>query len=151
MLFKGIIEKILDDYTVKVRIPFLHKISSALNYTLTEDLPNSQICTLPNTRPNIRVGDVVIVGFENNDLSRPLILGHLFSDNESTTACSPVFNSMEVRYDTILGSNTSIGDITPQQLQCLLGVKENIQQQLNIIKTDLSLMQEEINRLKSLS
>ena len=151
MLFKGTVEKIIDNYTLKVRIPFLHKINSALNHTLTEDLPIAQICTLPNTRPNIRVGDIVIVGFENNDLSRPMILGHLFSDNESLTACSPVFNSMEVKYDTILGSNTHIGDITPQQLQCLLGIKENIQAQLNIIKTDLSLMQEEINRLKSLS
>lgn len=148
MLFKGTVEKIIDSYTVKVRIPFLHKVSSALNYTLPEDLPEAHISTLPNTRPNIKVGDVVIIGFENNDLSRPMILGYLFTDNPYETTCSPIFNSLEVQYDTSLSANTSIGDVTSENIKCLLGVKENLQQQINQLKNEISFLKLDLDTIK---
>ena len=88
------------------------------------------------------------VTFENNDLSRPMVLGHLFSDNESITACSPVFNSLEVKYDTVLGSNTSIGEVTAEHIKALVGIKENIQQQINQMKNEISFLQDEITTLK---
>lgn len=149
MLFKGTVEQLVTPVTVRVRIPFLHKISSSLSYTATQDLPTAHICTLPNTHINLKIGDVVIVGFENNDLSRPMILGHLFTETESSTFASPIFSSLEVLQDTKLGSNTSIGQISSQDIYCLAGIKENIQQQINQLKNELAILREDMNKLNS--
>lgn len=149
MLFKGTVEQIIDTFTFRVRIPYLHKISSSLSYTLTEDLPIAHICTLPNTKPNLKIGDVVVVGFENNDLSRPMILGHLFSENSSSSTCSPILNSLEVLHDTKLSDNTYIGSVTPQNISCLIGVKENLQEQIKQLKNEISFLRDDLNALKN--
>ena len=149
MLFKGTVEQLVTPVTARVRIPFLHKISSSLSYTETQDLPIAHICTLPNVHISLKIGDVVIVGFENNDLSKPLILGHLFTETESSTFASPIFNSLEILQDTRLGSNTSIGQISAQDIYCLFGVKENIQQQINQLKTEISILRDDVTRLNS--
>ena len=122
MILKGIIEDIISQSRVKVRIPLLHRLTSSVEYVQTEDIPEAQICTLPGTVPNLQCGDVVIVAFENNDLSRPIILGYLFTEAISSSAFSSTFESLNVRNTTYLSKDTTIGEVTPAELNCLKGV-----------------------------
>ena len=69
MITRGIVEKILTPYLVKVRIPTLNRTKDSSIKTLSDELNDTPICTLNHYDPNLRVGDIVIVGFEDNDIS----------------------------------------------------------------------------------
>lgn len=83
MIQKGIIEKVEDKYTVRVRIPKYDKIYSDATGTKPEDLAYGIICTLPGMSLTYNVGDVVLVAFENDEISNPVILGLLYREAES--------------------------------------------------------------------
>ena len=83
MLQKGIIETIENKYTVKVRVPKYDQIKADSMGTKTEDLANGIVCTLPGMNITYSVGDVVLVAFENDELSKPVILGLLYREQES--------------------------------------------------------------------
>ena len=127
MIYRGIVEQIIDRYTVKVRIPLIHRASNSNEYTHVDNLPEAKISTLPNTHPNIQCGDVVVVAFENNDSTRPIIIGYLYREELTNTSVSTTLNSLEVIDEVKLSPNTSIGDISAENLQALAGIKENIQ------------------------
>lgn len=80
---KGIIEKLIDNYSVKVRVPKYHKIATDVNGIKTENLADSIICSQPGMQVTYSVGDVVLVDFENNELSKPVVLGLLYKANGS--------------------------------------------------------------------
>ena len=133
MIYKAIIEEIIDEYTVRVRVPLIHRTVDSHEHTATEDLPIAVTCTLPNTYISMQKGDIVIVGFENNDLSKPIVLGYLYKEVFSSSMISPKFFCLEVVDTATLGKNTSIGDVTPLELQRLAGLRENLQYQLDIL------------------
>lgn len=83
MLQKGIIETIEDKYTAKVRVPKYDKLESSATGTKKEDLAVGIICTFPGMNITYAVGDIVLVDFENDELSKPVILGLLYRDHES--------------------------------------------------------------------
>lgn len=85
MLQKGIIETIENKYTVKVRIPKYDKVVSDATGTKTEDLATGIVCTLPGMNITYSEGDVVLVDFENDELSKPVILGLLYREEESNS------------------------------------------------------------------
>ena len=108
MITKGIVEEIVDNYFVKVRIPVLDKAQNALQSTPTHNLPTATVCTIPNCRPNLRQGDIVFVGFEDNSLIQPIILGCLYKENLTNSLIDLNVNSLNVAVDTKLSKNTSI-------------------------------------------
>lgn len=80
MIQKGIVES-TDNFSVKVRIPKYDKMSDdGLSY---HDLPNGIICT-PGIPTNYERGDIVLVGFENNEIDNPIILGLLYSEKSAS-------------------------------------------------------------------
>ena len=83
MLQKGIIETVEDKFTVKVRVPRYDKLSSSADGTSTKDLSRGIVCTLPGMNVTYAIGDVVLVDFENDELSKPVILGLLYREQES--------------------------------------------------------------------
>lgn len=85
MLQKGIIETIEDQYTAKVRVPKYDKLESSATGTKKEDLAVGIVCTLPGMNITYAVGDIVLVDFENDELSKPVILGLLYRDHESNS------------------------------------------------------------------
>lgn len=76
-------------YQYKVRIPVYHKIKNTQGAVSDENLPLATVCTLPSISPYYQVGDVVWVGFENNEVDNPVILGLLFR-KEKTSAISEI-------------------------------------------------------------
>ena len=83
MLQKGIIEKLEGKYAARVRVPKYDKMVSSDNGTDTKDLPIGIVCALPEMKITYSVGDVVLVAYENDELSKPVILGLLYRDSES--------------------------------------------------------------------
>lgn len=81
MIQKAIVESIENEYQVKVRIPKYDKMSGdGFSYN---DLSTSIICSSPGTLVNYSVGDIVLVGFENDEINKPVVLGLLYTNNNS--------------------------------------------------------------------
>ena len=114
MITKAIIEQIEDDgYHYRVRIPVLHKIENAPGSTPFKELPIALVCYAPGCRPNLNVGDVVYVGFENNQYSDPVILGMLLNDTYKNSSASIIADSIDASINVNLPqSNVNFGDIT---------------------------------------
>ena len=83
MIQKGIIAQVIDKYTYKVRIPKYDKVGYATNSTKLEDLSSGIVCTIPGIDISYTIGDVVLVSFENDEISKPIILGLLYRENKS--------------------------------------------------------------------
>lgn len=81
MIQKAIVESIENEYQVKVRIPKYDKMSTdGFSY---DELSTSIICSSPGTLVNYSVGDIVLVGFENDEINKPVVLGLLYTSNNS--------------------------------------------------------------------
>lgn len=97
MIQKAIIEEIIQGgYQARVRIPRYNKAASSPTATDTGDLAIATICTFPGVHPSYQLGDIVFVGFENEEINQPVILGLLYRDNMG--------NSMSDMVDVILPS-----------------------------------------------
>lgn len=145
MITKAIVEKIYDNYRIAVRIPIFDKVPNVDGATPTDQLGVATICTLPKASPNIMVGDTVFVAFENNDISQPVIIGYLYSENLPKAAQGLNLDSIEVSAVAKLPSQTTIGDVSMAELQCLKGTKSNLQTQLNYILEELDKLRGQIN------
>ena len=79
MIQKAIVEAVENDYQVKVRIPKYDKMS--YDGTTYSELSTGIICSAPGSLVNYSVGDIVLVGFENEEVSKPVVLGLLYTNN----------------------------------------------------------------------
>lgn len=142
MITKGIVEQIVDDYTYKVRLPLYDGITSAPTFTSTDDLNISTVNCPPNCRYNLHIGDIVFVGFEDNDMGKPIILGFLYSDKSMSTSCDLTLNSLIVKVNTKLSDDTSIGEVSSQDIRNLVHTKGNIQQQIDLLSKRIKELEE---------
>lgn len=137
MIARGIVEKVYEKNSVAVRIPIFDSSPTSSDRTPTDSLGRATICTLPNSIPNVRVGDVVYVGFENNDISLPVIIGYVYIDSEYTTRQGLSLQSLEVISNAKLPSDTMIGDVSAKDIATLVGIKQNIQEQIEELKQEI--------------
>ena len=146
MIVRGFVEAIVDDTHVKVRVPKVNKMEGAVGATPTAELAIGVVCTPPGYSPRLRRGDVVIIGYENDDESSPVVLGLLFTLNNDTTANVKV-DSLKVKVDTNLSENTTIGNVSKENIQFLQGLRDNAQSQLDLLSHTESIHQDAIDRL----
>lgn len=133
MITKGIVEEIVDSYYVKVRLPIYDGVPIGTTYVPTDDLNRATVCTLPSIRPHLKIGDVVFVGFEDNDLGKPIILGCLYRESTTGSVSNIIADSLTVNIDAHLSAETSIGDVTPNEIGSLKGIRDNIQGQIDAV------------------
>lgn len=114
MIQKAIIESVESDgYHFKVRIPAMHKIAGVPGATSYEELPLALVCFAPGCKPNLSVGDVVYVGFENGQYSEPVILGMLLNDSSVESTASIQADSFNVSHNAELPSTgVKLGDLS---------------------------------------
>lgn len=98
MITKAIVTEVIDKYKVKLTIPVL-----ANDDTLSSGVPYAITCTIPNLNITFRVGDVVIVGFEDNDYLKPIILGFLYKEVPPQSVTDMTVNTLKVNTDLIVG------------------------------------------------
>ena len=147
MLTKGFIQEIIDPHTIKVRIPIYNKIEGVNGSTPNDELNVAAMCCIPNIVVDAHIGDVVIVGFEDNTVSKPVILGHLSTSTESKSLPNIKCENLTTTGDTKLGSYTSIGNVTPQNIKCLENQENNIRETFNILTDKISNLSEKVNKL----
>lgn len=137
MITRGIVEQIVDKYHIRVRIPIYNRVSTAAMYTPTEELSVAVICTAPYLSPNFQLNDIVIVGFEDNDLGKPIILGMLFRDIDSRVFSELLVDTLTVNSQVNLPENTTIGKIKAKELASLAGVDYNLADKIQSIEDRL--------------
>ena len=138
ILTKGIIEEVVSPYKAKVRLPVYHGIK-ADNYSVkTKDLPEATLCAMPNCDYALNAGDIVYCSIEDNDFSKPVILGFLYKQDKAQTAVDMSVNSLGVVTNTSLPEDTAIGKVGSESIQNLLGIDSNIQRTLSNMNSDLS-------------
>ncbi len=142
MITKGIVEKINENHKAVVRIPLFDSIEDSREGIETKDLSEAIICVLPNSTNVVSVGDIVIVGFEENDISKPIILGHLYKETANETQINLTLNSLKVTSNVVLPNDTNIGQVKPNELAKLNGLKDNVQLRMNYL-------QDEIDKIKT--
>lgn len=134
MIDRGVIEEILSKTEYRVRVPIIHKSKDSLDGTKTHELPVAKCVGLPNYNPNYQVGDNVLVSYER-DVSEIIIIGLLYGANKHSQSKADIkLDSLIVTNNTQLGNDTTIGEVTPQELSYLKNLKGNIQGQLNVIE-----------------
>lgn len=125
MLTRAYVEAI--DYAsqrLKVRIPIFDNVESAPQFASFDDLSWASILAIPGIEVNYNVGDVVIVGFEDHDAARPVVLGYLKSaitDNQAL--CDVNFNSINTE-KLITANDINLGDVSYNDLMNLKQTEE---------------------------
>lgn len=133
MIAIGIIEEIISETSAKVRVPILDGDKVANFSVPNNNLNTAAYAFLPNSLPNYKVGDKVIVGFIDNQLTQPIILGALPKYVSKETKASISIGSLGVAYKTVLSEDTTIGKVKPEDIEKIAGLKGNIQGQLDTI------------------
>ena len=137
MITKGIIEEILSPYSAKVRLPIFDSIKDAQNSVSTDNLRVASICSLPNCTNLLGVGDIVFVGFEDDDLGKPVILGDLVREQSSLAKPDIAGYSIKVDKSVKIPSTIIVDNTTSIDLSQLYGLKCNVQTALNQITADI--------------
>lgn len=123
MITKGIIEEKIDEYSYRVRLPIFDGIKSSANGKPNSSLRIATLCTMPFIKNSIVVGNIVFVGFEDNDMGKPIILGTLACSkndnmiNKSILSTSGVItDELQVKDSATLPKSTMVGEVTYSSL-----------------------------------
>lgn len=144
MITRAIIEELVSSTEVKVRIPKLHAVESNNNSTSIDDLPIATVCTLPNCYTNMNVGDIVFVGFEDSTFNKVVVLGHLCREAVYPSYADINLFNVDIKNSAKLPVETCIGDVLSNEIKCLQGLKDNIQNQLDDIQQQILNLKETI-------
>lgn len=136
ILTKGIIEEVVSQFKARVRLPVYHGIKTAEYSTPTKDLPTATLCAMPNCTYSLNTGDVVYCSIEDNDFTKPVILGFLYKQDKAETLVDMNVNSLNVGVNASFPEETSIGKVSPQSIQNLCGANSNIQNEIDSIVND---------------
>lgn len=149
MITKAIVESIVDNYTVRVRIPRIHRMDTSSIRTSNEDLNEAIICTLSNCDPNLQQGDIVFVALDDQNEDEAIILGHLYRRNQTSTYCNLILNELEVKSRVSLPKESSIGEVSYSELMALKGVNSTLQIEIDDLKNRIAVLESIVFSKKS--
>ena len=136
MITTGIILSKNGANSYNVNIPDLVDGNETFNSVAT-------VCSSINNKLDLKIDDVVYINFENNRRENPIIIGVLVNDGSNADVN---LNSLKVKRNFQLPQQTSIGAINSTNLNSLIGVSENIQNQLDSIDKKFLDIKDEINK-----
>ena len=94
MIVRGIVESKFKNQA-KVRIPVFDKVYTAALGVDYDSLSTAAICVPPKFKMDIKSGDLVYVLFEENNKQKPVIIGYMFNENNSTSSANVLDLSAE--------------------------------------------------------
>ena len=131
MVTRGSVVEVISPHEVKIQVPKFGLIQEEPDEKQVNELPNARLCTIPGCLPNLKKGDTVLISIEDNNLNDVMIMRTLIPDNNSVGTSSAYFSDLKVETKVTLPKNTSIGDVTSDNLFTLKGVNSNIQTQFD--------------------
>ncbi len=111
-MVKGIINKVENKYSYRVRIPLYHKVKNTPGCVPDDQLPYATVCTLPGINPLYKENDIVWIDFENNELDVPVILGLLYRESGSNSISDIDCKTLKVEVESSLPRETLIGNVS---------------------------------------
>jgi hypothetical protein len=99
----------------QVRLPIFE--SAGIN---KQCIVNCTLCYNPGNLNAYIINDLVYVGFVNNELSKPVILGKIYEGLENKATNFSYSSSLEVTEKAILPSDTTIGTISTKDIIALI-------------------------------
>lgn len=156
MITKAIVQSVSGN-SVIVRIPLYNKIGGAYNATPDKELYSATICVPQGQFPQLSRGSVVFVGFEDNEMSKPIILGHLLTaeqfkndPNRSEMYLSRMEANAEAIFEgeiSVLDHNTKEVLVSRNNLLALKGVEDSLKETISNINQALSNLEASIEAL----
>lgn len=131
MITRARVHKVVSDTEVVLEIPLYELIYRDGYESMPNELPIAKIASPPGCSPKYKVGDVVFVCIENDSLSNPVVVGSLVGDRRSSSTSDMALDSLAVKVNTNLSEDTSIGEVTKDNIKCLLGLGENVQKKFD--------------------
>ena len=123
MIQQGIIKELIpNENCALVRIP-IYETSQG-----EEAIFNCVLSCIPGIINGYQVGDIVIVGFENDQLDLPIVLSKLYLgvSREENSYTSMNVDNLNVSGRTTLNEDFSVGEVTYKDL---LSLKKKLQQE----------------------
>lgn len=105
---RAIIEQVLNNYHVRVRVPEYDGKAGTADAAATSELPIATVCCLPGIVPKYRIGDVVFIEYEGDTLEYPVVIGLIASAGNTTTMSDIHCDSLHVNVNCELPINTEI-------------------------------------------
>ena len=151
MMTKAYIQEVLTPYSVRLRVPLYHKLNGVNNSVPDGLLPVAAINTVPNIKIDPKVGDVVIVEFEEDDLLKPIVVGFLYNANALKSTTDIVCEDLSVNGICALPKdNTTIGEIEYKNIECLKNQEVNIKEALELITDSIDGLSGELSNASKL-
>ena len=144
MITKGYIEEIVSSNEVKVRLPIYDKMNENSLGVGENYLPVASVCSLPSTNPNLKVGDVFYVSFEDNNRQKPIVMGYLTVNNDKY--CDTTLQDLNVNGLSKFTSDFSIGNVNYNSFYQLKNVKTNIQNYINVLYKNIEDIKEKLEK-----
>ena len=148
MIVRGIVESKFKNQA-KVRIPVFDKVYTAALGVDYDSLSTAAICVPPKFKMDIKSGDLVYVLFEENNKQKPVIVGYMFNENNSTSSANILDLSAET--SAVFSENTSIGDVTGDNIKFLEGIDKNLQETINERKENVNINNNNINNIYNIN
>ena len=126
MTYTGIITSKISSGEYKVRIPELNKVAGAIGATPDSELYTARVATSCGIWPDFKSGDKVFIAFLTFGSGSPVILGLQFNDASKVRFSSAHFTDLEVSVNSKLPQDTSIGEVTSENIKCLINLNTNI-------------------------
>lgn len=133
---RAFIEGKVDDFHYRVRIPILNKLNSSVGATPTKELAIATIATPPGISPKFKNGDLVFIEYEEQDTSKPVIVGRMFNTLTSSIVSDAQFDSVKVSVNAKLPNDSTVGNNNSQNLKYLNGLTTNVQTNLDTLNVD---------------
>lgn len=148
MIVRGIVESKFKNQA-KVRIPVFDKVYTAALGVDYDSLSTAAICVPPKFKMDIKLGDLVYVLFEENNKQKPVIIGYMFNEDNSTSSANILDLSAET--SAVFSENTSIGDVTSDSIKFLEGIDKNLQETINERKENVNINNNNINNIYNIN
>lgn len=126
MTYTGIINSKVSSGEYKVRIPELNKVAGAIGATPDSELYTARVATSCGIWPDFKSGDKVFIAFLTFGSGSPVILGLQFNEASKERFSSAHFTDLEVSVNSKLPQDTSIGEVTSDNIKCLINLTTNI-------------------------
>lgn len=136
-----IISKEQNSNKYNVRIPFFEKPGiNSENSNLSRTHFSATLAHEPTIFDTYNIGDCVFVGFENNELNRPVIIGKLYTKNDTSATSGLIETKVLTAVDkATLPADTTIDGINWQQVQQLFAEVDYINAKIDGKKTDVEI------------